>query len=165
MSSLAESIALLDEINRAITGYDPVLKESACDILLVRAFPRTGSSTPVPSSQPAVPVRARRRGARSFAALLGRWAPTKAREQALLAVYFLTRQADAGGTSTRAVTALLKENGIILTAPTAALLANTNGTPPLLSATKAGESKQARQSFVITPAGVTIVRTRLGEDA
>ncbi len=161
MSSLAEIIAQLDEINRAVTGYDPVLKESACNILLARAFPRPGNSAQEPGSEPV----ARRRAARTFAGLLGQWGPTKAREQALLAVYFLTRQGDAGGTSTRAVTALLKQNGINLAAPTTALLANTTGTPALLSATKTGESKQARQVFQLTPAGEAYVRSRLEEVA
>lgn len=166
MSGLAEAIARLDEINRAVAGYDPVLKESACGILLARAFPPLSSSPQEPGSQPAAPERSRRRRARpaSFASLLGQWTPTRAREQALLAVYFLTQGADAGGTSTRAVTALLRENGINLAAPTTALLANTARTPALLSATKTGESKQARQTFQITAAGEAFVRGRLGDD-
>ena len=165
MSSLAEIIARLDEINRAVTGYDPVLKESACNILLARAFPRPGNSAQEPSAEPAPPTRPRRRAARSFAGLLGQWGPSKPPQQALLAVYFLTRRGDADGTSTRAVTALLKENGVHLTAPTPALLANTTRTPALLSATKTGESKQARQVFQLTPAGEAYVRSRLEEDA
>lgn len=165
MSSLAEIIARLDEINRAVSGYDPVLKESACNILLARAFPRPGNSAQEPGAEPAPPTRPRRRPARTFAALLGQWGPTRAREQALLAVYFLTRQGDAGEISTRAVTALLKQNGINLATPTTALLANTTRTPALLSATKTGESKQARQVFQLTPAGEVYVRSRLEEVA
>src|SRR5262245_47803465 len=38
MEELQEVKALLDEINEAISGYDPVLKERARDILLDRAF-------------------------------------------------------------------------------------------------------------------------------
>ena len=38
MQELQEVKALLDEINEAISGYDPVLKERARDLLLERAF-------------------------------------------------------------------------------------------------------------------------------
>ncbi|MET0399764.1 MAG: hypothetical protein ABW277_23455 [Longimicrobiaceae bacterium] len=165
MSSLAVIIARLDEINRAITMYDPVLKKSACDILLARAFP-SHTVAAKPDSLPASSSRPRKRSTRgaTFASLLRHWIPTKARDQALLAVYFLTRSTDGSGISTRAVTTLLVENGILLKAPTAALLANTTRTPALLSATKAGTSKQARQNFEITAAGELYVKSQLGED-
>jgi hypothetical protein len=166
MSGLAEIIARLDDINRAVAGYDTVLKEAACDILLARAFPPETKFATEPGPRRESSVRLRRRSARhaTLAALLRRWAPRKAREQALLAVYFLTRESTEGGISTRAVTTLLRENGILLSAPTTALLANTTRTPALLSATKAGASKQARQTFQITPAGETYVRSQLGEE-
>lgn len=165
MSSLAVFISILDEINDAVASYDPVLKQSACDILLARAFPSQSAPTKR-DPQPASSVRPRKRRARSttFAALLTLWAPTRARDQVLLAVYYLTRNSDGAGTSTRAVTTLLEENGIPLNAPTAALVANTARTPALLLATKSGTSKQARQSFDLTPDGELYVRSQLGED-
>src|SRR3954453_553613 len=47
MEELQEVKALLDEINEAISGYDPVLKERARDLLLERAFgARAGRSAP-----------------------------------------------------------------------------------------------------------------------
>lgn len=165
MSGLAELIARLDEINGMVAGYDPVLKEAACDILLARAFPET-ESTAESGPRRESSARPRRRSSRhtTFAALLRQWAPTKARDQALLAVYFLARRSAEGGISTRAVTTLLEENGMRLPAPTTALVANTSRAPALLSATKAGVSKQARQTFQITPAGVAYVQNQLGED-
>jgi hypothetical protein len=165
MSSLAELITILDDINGAVSTYDPVLKQSACDILLARAFP-SQSARVNPDPQPASSARPRKRRAQTttFASLLSQWAPTKARDQVLLAVYFLTRSTNGTGTSTRAVTTLLEENGIPLKAPTAALIANSTRTPALLSATKAGTSKQARQSFELTPDGELYVRSQLGED-
>lgn len=165
MSGLAEIIARLDEINRMISDYDPVLKQSACDILLARAFPAQGRPAEESSGEPQAFARQRKRRARTtFASMLTQWAPTKSREQALLAVYFLTRAPGTPGATTRAVTTLLTENGIRLPAPTTALLANTTRTPALLSATKSGESKQARQSFQVTPAGDTYIQRHLGED-
>jgi hypothetical protein len=166
MSGLAEHIARLDEINGVVAGYDPVLKEAACDILLARAFPLETKSTADSGRRRESSARPPRRSTRpaTFGALLSRWTPRKARDQALLAVYFLTRGASEGGISTRAVTTLLGENGIRLPAPTTALLANTARTPALLSATKAGESKQARQTFQITPAGEVYVQSQLGAD-
>ena len=165
MSGLAEIIARLDEINHAISEYDPVLKQSACDILLARAFPTQNRIAEEATVEPEASARPRKRRARtSFASMLTRWAPSRSREQALLAVYFLTRGPGAAGATTRAVTTLLGENGIRLPTPTTALLANTTRTPALLSATKSGESKQARQSFQVTPAGEAYIQRYLGED-
>ncbi|HEX8433273.1 MAG TPA: hypothetical protein VF625_18435, partial [Longimicrobium sp.] len=48
MTDLREVRALLDEINAAISSYDPILKERARDILLERAF-----QTDAPAAAPA----------------------------------------------------------------------------------------------------------------
>ena len=64
MSDLNEVKALLDEINQAISGYDPVLKERARDILLEHAFRRAGArSGAVDADRPPGPGTARARGA------------------------------------------------------------------------------------------------------
>jgi len=44
--SLEETIRVLNEINAAVSGYDPVLREKARDILLAKAFGLSSSTGP-----------------------------------------------------------------------------------------------------------------------
>lgn len=179
---------LLDEINAAISSYDPVLKERARDILLERAF---GASAPRPR-RAAAPAASRdeeaggdegaeeaprrrpgrpkgsgtgRRGPRGGVAmnnLLGQWTPETMAERALMGAYTLSRgKADKTVTS-QAINAELKRAGIPVPNITRAIESNLRAKPPLMvQKKKMGTTRQARKQYAITPEGVDFVENKL----
>jgi hypothetical protein len=186
MEDLRQVKELLDEINSAISSYDPVLKERARDILLERAF---GASTrPRRAPQPAAgggeaegeeggeeqprrrPGRPRgsgtgRRGPRggmAMPSLLGQWQPETMAERALMGAYTLSRgKADKTVTS-QAINAELKRAGIPVPNITRAIESNLRAKPPLMvQKKKMGTTRQARKQYAITPEGVEFVDGKL----
>lgn len=166
MSDLKEAKALLDEINAAISSYDPVLKDKARDILLERAFRGAGA--------PAAPS-TRRRGrprkeaseesgeAPSLASLLERWNPSTMAEKALLGAYYTSRVRGEGNVTSQAINSELKRNGMPISNITRAIEANMRPNRPLMvQEKKMGNTKQARKQYSITPEGVEYVERRLG---
>lgn len=187
MEDLRQVKELLDEINTAISSYDPVLKERARDILLERAF---GSAQPRArrAPQPAAgggeaegdegaeeqprrrPGRPRgsgtgRRGPRggmAMPSLLGQWQPETMAERALMGAYTLSRgKADKTVTS-QAINAELKRAGIPVPNITRAIESNLRAKPPLMvQKKKMGTTRQARKQYAITPEGVEFVEGKL----
>lgn len=184
MEDLSQVKELLDEINAAISSYDPVLKERARDILLERAF---GSSTPARARRaPAAaadegeggdeqprrrgPGRPRGsgtgrrgpRGAASMGNLLGQWQPETMAERALIGAYTLSRgKADKTVTS-QAINAELKRAGIPVPNITRAIESNLRAKPPLMmQKKKMGTTRQARKQYAITPEGVEFVESKV----
>jgi hypothetical protein len=186
MEDLRQVKELLDEINSAISSYDPVLKEHARDILLQRAFGATPRARR--AAQPAGggaeaegdeggeeqprrrPGRPRgsgtgRRGPRGGMAmpnLLGQWQPETMAERALMGAYTLSRgKADKTVTS-QAINAELKRAGIPVPNITRAIESNLRAKPPLMvQKKKMGTTRQARKQYAITPEGVEFVEGRL----
>jgi ribosomal protein L12E/L44/L45/RPP1/RPP2 len=180
---------LLDEINAAISSYDPVLKEHARDILLERAF---GASTGPRPRRAAAPAGAARdqgegeeggeeaprrrpgrpkgsgtgrrgpRGGMGMNNLLGQWAPETMAERALMGAYTLSRgKADKTVTS-QAINAALKGAGIPVPNITRAIESNLRAKPPLMvQKKKMGTTRQARKQYAITPEGVEFVENKL----
>ena len=179
---------LLDEINAAISSYDPVLKERARDLLLERAFgaqpararraPAAASSASDAEGGEGEDEAPRRRGpgrpkgsgtgkrgprgAASMGSLLGQWQPETMAERALIGAYTLSRgKADKTVTS-QAINAELKRAGIPVPNITRAIESNLRAKPPLMTQKKKmGTTRQARKQYAITPEGVEFVEGRL----
>lgn len=185
MEDLRQVKELLDEINAAISSYDPVLKERARDLLLERAFgapsarPRRAPSAAAPAVAEAGeeeeaprrrPGRPRgsgtgRRGPRGGVAmgnLLGQWSPETMAERALIGAYTLSRgKADKTVTS-QAINAELKRAGIPVPNITRAIESNLRAKPPLMmQKKKMGTTRQARKQYAITPEGVEFVESKV----
>jgi hypothetical protein len=186
MEDLRQVKELLDEINSAISSYDPVLKERARDILLERAFgaaPRARRAAPPaaggaeaegdeggeeqPRRRPGRPRgsgtgRRGPRGGMAMPSLLGQWQPETMAERALMGAYTLSRgKADRTVTS-QAINAELKRAGIPVPNITRAIESNLRAKPPLMvQKKKMGTTRQARKQYAITPEGVEFVESRL----
>lgn len=177
MTDLREVRALLDEINAAISSYDPILKERARDILLERAF--QGGSTPaVAASEPEAaateePVKRRpgrpkgsgtgpRRQVQQVGALVEQWRPETMAERALLGAYVLSKGRPDRTVTSQAINAELKRNGLPVPNITRAIESNLRSRPPLMTQKKKmGTTRQARKQYAITQEGVDLVEGRL----
>lgn len=164
MSDLREAKELLDEINRAISDYDPVLKEQARDILLERAFGTRGR--PTSSSAPRARSRDRSHTGSNgaggdLASLLERWTPATMSDKALLGAYYLTRARGEETVTSHAINAELKRNGLQISNVTRAIEANLHSERPLMTQRKMGSTKQARKQYSVTPAGAEHVERKL----
>lgn len=178
MTDLREVRALLDEINAAISSYDPILKERARDILLERAF--QGGSTPAATaSEPAAeavaeePVKRRpgrpkgsgtgpRRQVQQVGALVEQWRPETMAERALLGAYVLSKGRPDRTVTSQAINAELKRNGLPVPNITRAIESNLRSRPPLMTQKKKmGTTRQARKQYAITQEGVDHVDGRL----
>ena len=168
MCDISEAKELLDEINTAISSYDPVLKEKARDILLERAFgsseaPSAGSPGPRPRGRPRADASSGgREDAGDLASLLTRWSPTTMSDKALLGAYYLTRARGEDTVTSQAINSELKRNGLAISNITRAIEANMRPDRPLMvQEKKMGSTKQARKQYRITPAGVEAVERKL----
>lgn len=168
MSDLEKVRSLLDEINQAISSYDPVLKEKARDILLEHAF--SGAGAPAAAGAPSRRPRGRPRrqtdgeaDAPSLASLLERWTPATMAEKALLGAYYVSRVRGEGNVTSQAINSELKRNSMPISNITRAIEANMRPDRPLMvQEKKMGSTKQARKQYSITPEGVEFVERRLG---
>jgi hypothetical protein len=185
MEDLKQVKELLDEINAAISSYDPVLKERARDLLLERAFgapaarPRRapaastggdeadGGEEEAPRRRPGRPRgsgtgRRAPRGGVQMNSLLGQWTPETMAERALMGAYTLSRgKADKTVTS-QAINAELKRAHIPVPNITRAIESNLRAKPPLMTQKKKmGTTRQARKQYAITAEGVEFVEARL----
>jgi hypothetical protein len=185
MEDLRQVKELLDEINAAISSYDPVLKEHARDLLLERAFgapaarPRRAPATAstgggeeagedeAPRRRPGRPRgsgtgRRGPRGGVQMGSLLSQWTPETMAERALMGAYTLSRgKADKTVTS-QAINAELKRAGIPVPNITRAIESNLRAKPPLMTQKKKmGTTRQARKQYAITPEGVEFVESKL----
>ncbi len=187
MEDLKQVKELLDEINAAISSYDPVLKEKARDILLERAFPRgTGRASAAPRAsadgtdgeaptprrrgpgrRPAGTATRARRGGGSIADLVERWTPDTMAERALLGAFALAKGKPDRTVTSQAINAELKRNGLPVPNITRAIESNLRAKPPLMvQKKKMGTTRQARKQYAITAEGVAHVQGRLdGGDA
>lgn len=185
MEELQEVKALLDEINDAISGYDPVLKERARDILLDRAFGarRSTSSRPAAAEgdgagaaaaagdeaprrrgRPRGSTNARRAGG-GVSSLVERWKPETMAERALLGAFVLARGRPERTVTSQAINAELKKNGLPVPNITRAIESNLRARPPLMvQKKKMGTTRQARKQYALTPEGVELVESKLREE-
>jgi len=180
MEELQEVKALLDEINEAISGYDPVLKERARDLLLERAFgARAGRSAAraaggdegegAAGGEEAPRRRGRPRGSGAprratggISALVEQWKPETMAERALLGAYVLARGRPDRTVTSQAINAELKRNGLPVPNITRAIESNLRARPPLMvQKKKMGTTRQARKQYALTQEGVDLVESKL----
>ena len=172
MSDLKDAKELLDEINQAISSYDPVLKERARDILIERAFGSAASSPPAAADTGAPAGRTRGRARREggagqgesvdLDALLARWNPTTMSDKALLGAYYLARVRGENTVTSQAINSELKRHGLPISNITRAIEANMRPDRPLMvQERKMGSTKQARKQYRITQAGLDTVERKL----
>jgi hypothetical protein len=187
MDELRQVRELLDEINAAISSYDPVLKETARDILIERAFGRgrgrpaatraAGDEDEGAGQQEGAPARRRpgrpkgstsaRRAGQQIGALIQGWTPETMAERALLGAYALAKGKPDRTVTSQAINAELKRNGLPVPNITRAIESNLRAKPPLMvQKKKMGTTRQARKQYAITPEGVQFVENKLsaGED-
>jgi hypothetical protein len=181
MEELQEVKALLDEINEAIAGYDPVLKEKARDLLLERAFgaragrgggraAAAGDEGGAGAGEEAPRRRGRPRGSTTtrratggISALVERWKPETMAERALLGAYVLARGRPDRTVTSQAINAELKRNGLPVPNITRAIESNLRARPPLMvQKKKMGTTRQARKQYALTQEGVDLVESKLG---
>ena len=182
MEDLREVKEVLDEINAAISSYDPVLKERARDILLERAFgARAGSrgtggaavaeaeegddgegaEAPRRRGRPRGSTGARRGGV-NLDSLLERWRPDTMAERALLGAYVLARGRPDRTVTSQAINAELKRKQLPVPNITRAIESNLRSRPPLMvQKKKMGTTRQARKQYALTQEGVDYVESRL----
>jgi len=159
MSELSAAKELLDQISRAISDYDPILKEKARDILLERAF---RPSAPSPTARSRAESGATGQGD-DLASLLDRWMPTTMSDKALLGAYYLTRSRGVETVTGQAINTELKRAGAAISNITRAIESNMRADRPLMvQEKKMGSTKQARKQYRITAAGIAAVERRLG---
>jgi hypothetical protein len=179
MEELQEVKALLDEINEAISGYDPVLKERARDILLDRAFgargraPRAaatadeggetaGEEAPRRRGRPRGSTGGARRATGGISALVDQWKPETMAERALLGAFALARGRPDRTVTSQAINAELKRNGLPVPNITRAIESNLRTRPPLMvQKKKMGTTRQARKQYALTQEGVDFVESKL----
>ena len=162
MTDLKEAKQLLDEINDAISGYDPVLKEKARDILLERAFGDRARSPAPPTRIRGRPNSSDHHGDGDLASLLARWTPTTMSDKALLGAYYLSRARGEETVTSQSINTELKRNGLAISNITRAIEANMRPDRPLMMQDgKKGSTKQARKQYRVTPAGVEAVERKL----
>ena len=181
MEDLKQVKELLDEINAAISSYDPVLKERARDLLLERAFgatPARARRAPAADEGEGGDEQPRRRGpgrprgsgtgrrgprgAASMGNLLGQWQPETMAERALIGAYTLSRGKADKTVASQAINAELKRAGIPVPNITRAIESNLRAKPPLMmQKKKMGTTRQARKQYAITPEGVEFVENKL----
>lgn len=182
MDDLQEVKALLDEINTTISAYDPVMKERARDILLERAFGRSGAparshsggdegegggtatdEAPRRRGRPRGSTNARRTSG-GIGSMIERWKPETMAERALLGAYVLARGRPERTVTSQAINAELKRNGLPVPNITRAIESNLRARPPLMvQKKKMGTTRQARKQYALTQEGVDLVEAKLKE--
>ena len=181
MDDLRQAKDLLDEINSAISGYDPVLKETARDILIERAFgrPRGRPAAVRPQEgaggdegEDGAPVRRKpgrpkgsgtlRRAGQNIAGFMEAWTPETMAERALLGAYALARGRPDRTITSQAINNELKRNGLPVPNITRAIESNLRAKPPLMvQKKKMGTTRQARKQYALTQEGVDLVESKL----
>ena len=152
---------LLEEINAAISGYDPVLREKARDILLAKAFgfaiaKDTSSGTnghlhfsPLGNDPSNIELKT----------LIDAWTPQTQNERALLCAYYLQHIRRYRGMTARQIQDNLKRYGLRLTNVTVAITENAKVSPPRMRKIKVVGN--TRNYYEVTNAGVEFVETML----
>jgi len=166
VSSISEAKKLLDEINAALSSYDPVMREQARDILFKEAF---GS---IPVKQRPTIESTSGSGTQSgeqdektkmeFNALIEKWTPTTQADWALLAAYYFQRILGHQNVTGFQVNKELKQYGYAATNITDCFTANMETEPArVLQTKKAGKSRQGKKQYLVTIAGIKYVEDRL----
>jgi len=166
MTDISETKKLLEEINAAVSSYDPVMREQARDILFKAAFgvlptkqgpaPKSGSELSIAKSEgdheSQVP----------FNSLVERWTPSTQADWSLLGAYYFQRILSQASITGLQVNKELKQHGRGVSNITDCFTINMNADPARMMQTrKSGKSKQAKKLYLVTTAGIKYVEDRL----
>jgi hypothetical protein len=135
MADITETKKLLDEINAAVSSYDPILKEKARDILLKQAFgapvvgrdqvtARAGGNTAAKASGVDLD-----QATTSFHALIEKWTPQIQADWALLGAYYFQVMLGKENVSGFEINKELKNHGNGIPNITAAITDNIEASP------------------------------------
>jgi hypothetical protein len=166
MTDISEVKRRLDEINAAVSSYDPVLKEHARDILLREAF---GSLAAKPGAlaEKAPPAGVERNATDDnaqvpFNVLIEKWTPTAQADWALLGAYYFQRILGHQNVTGYQVNKELKQHGYPASNITDSFTVNMESEPArILQTKKAGKSRQGKKQYLVTTAGIKYVEDRL----
>jgi hypothetical protein len=166
MTDISEAKKLLEEINAAVSSYDPVMKEHARDILFKAAFgalPTKHAPTPKSGSELEI---AKNEGDREaqvpFNTLVERWTPTTQADWSLLGAYYFQRILGQPSITGLQVNKELKQHGRRVANITDCFTINMEADPARMMQTrKTGKSKQAKKLYLVTTAGIKYVEERL----
>ena len=160
-ATLNHTKRLLDEINVAISQYDPVLREKARDILLAKAFgfaiAKDTSSRANGKSHFSLPGTGTSRS--ELKSLFDNWTPRTQSERALLCAYYLHRIRGYRSVTGRQVQDNLRKYGLRLTNVSVAINENTKVAPPRMRKIKVPGN--SRNDYEVTDAGVEYVESML----
>jgi ribosomal protein L23 len=163
MTDISDTKRLLDEINAAVSSYDPVMKEQARDILMKRAF--GVASMPRESAVPladASSSKGEEADQVQFNSLIEKWSPTTQADWALLGAYYFQRIVGQQNVTGLQVNKELKQHGYGVTNVTDCFTINMDADPArMLQTKKSGKSKQAKKLYLVTTAGIKYVEDRL----
>jgi hypothetical protein len=157
---------VLDEINAAVSSYDPVMKERARDLLLKQAFgidvTHVHSSSQAVADPESRGTRTDAGAAAPFSTLIEKWTPDTQADWALLGAYYFQRIVGEQNVTGFQVNRELKQHGYGATNITDSFTANMQAEPARMHQTrKAGKSKQAKKLYLVTTAGMKYVEDRL----
>ena len=113
MPDIKETKKLLDEINAAVSSYDPLLKEQARDILIKQAFGTDSKTKTSGATKGSVPDDGTG-NTTAFHELVEKWTPTTHGEWALLGAYYFQVILGNGNITAFQVNKELKQHGTVV---------------------------------------------------
>jgi hypothetical protein len=155
---LEDTRRLLDEINAAISKYDPVLRNHARDILLSKAFGSDHNSKSETRDTDEEPGRAPSAVRRSFESLMASWQPRTHGDRALLAAYYLQMVLRVRVVTGNQINRQLKKHGLGITNVSVSTNENIRTVPPRMKKIK---RVRKRNGYSITKVGAEYVRNKL----
>jgi hypothetical protein len=159
-----EAKRLLDEINSALSEFDPVLKEKARDILLATAF-GTCQENGNPSEHDEDRRELRPNGevrTPSFNRLIKLWPPKTQAESTLLCAYYFQEVLGFQTVTGNKITRTLKKHDLAMTNVTRAAMNNIEATPPRMKKVgKIGNTDRSHSAYALTSAGLEYAQNKL----
>lgn len=157
---LDEKKRLLDQINTAISGYDPVLREKARDILLAEVFGPSTGDVARNGHEPSTPGSPTNGGTVAcLKDLIDRWPPETQANRALLSAYHLQRVLGHRWITGRQIQNNLKKLGLRLTNVTVATSLNWNIAQPRMRKIRSRGNKG--NYYIVTATGIRYVENKL----
>lgn len=166
MDNISNVRKLLDEINAALSTYDPVMKEQARDILFRQAFGVSPTIKKAAAESGEDTGRADTKTADEekpqFNSFIERWTPTTQADWALLGAYYFQKIHGQENVTGFAVNKELKHHGYGVSNITDCFTANMQTDPArMLQTKKTGKSKQAKKLYVVTTSGIKYIEEKL----
>lgn len=168
MPEFRETKQLLDEINTAILGYDPVLKEHARDILLREVFGVAKHRERSLNQSGSEPGHAESRKESAVPTLINyveNWLPRTGVDRALLGLYYLKKVLGMESATGYQISKELRESGMRPSNISVAMQENVK-LQRVLSRHKNGDkgTTRARNEYEITEVGIQYVESRFNLD-